>query len=145
MLVPWTGLVVKALPRMNFFNTCVVTYLAICEANHLSKIHLFTDWFHPAHIVFCFPQGTDAATRGVLYKKMFLFLWSGREKKRLWRRCFLLDFAEFCKNTLFLQSTSGRLLSVLNLNGVANGFPLPWNYLYLIQQFVTMYLRFHAR
>ena len=74
MLIPWTGLVVKALPRMNFFNTCVVTYLAICEASHLSKIHLFTGWFHPAHIVFCFPQWTDAATRGVLYKKMFLFL-----------------------------------------------------------------------
>ena len=70
MLIPWTGLVVKALPRMNFFNT----YLAICEASHLSKIHLFTGWFHPAHIVFCFPQWTDAATRGVLYKKMFLFL-----------------------------------------------------------------------
>ena len=30
-------------------------------------------------------------------------------KKRLWRRCFPMNFAKFLK-ILFLQSTSGRLL-----------------------------------
>ena len=104
MLVPWTGLVVKALPRMNFFNTCVVTYLAICEANHLSKIHLFTDWFHPAHIVFCFPQGTDAATRGVLYKKMFLFLWSGREKRDSGADVFFWILRNFVRTRFFYRA-----------------------------------------
>ena len=34
-------------------------------------------------------------------------------KKRLWRRCFAVNFAKFLKNTIFLQNTPRRLLLTL--------------------------------
>ena len=75
-------------------------------------------------------KATEAATRGVLCKKMFLensqnsqentcarvsFLIKLQArpatllKKRLWHRCFPVSFVNFLR-TLFLQNTSGRLL-----------------------------------
>ena len=60
-----------------------------------------------------------AATRGVLQKKMFLeFRKIHRKtpslKKRLWHRCFSMNFAEFPR-TPFLQNTSGRLLLEISI------------------------------
>ena len=68
---------------------------------------------------------TEAATRGVLCKKVLLEIWQNSQenncakvsflinlqalKKRLWHRCFPVDFVKFLR-TPFLQNTSGRLL-----------------------------------
>ena len=53
------------------------------------------------------------ATRGVLCKKVFLEISGLRSatllKKRLWYRCFHVNFVKFIR-TLFSQSTPGRLL-----------------------------------
>ena len=72
----------------------------------------------------------EAATRGVLLKKVFLKILQNSQKntcarvsfliklqalrlqffkKRLWHRCFPATFAKFLRAT-FLQNTSGRLL-----------------------------------
>ena len=48
---------------------------------------------------------TEAATRGVLLKTASATLL----KKRLWHRCFPVNFAKFLR-TPFSQNTSGRLL-----------------------------------
>ena len=53
-------------------------------------------------------KSTEAATEGVLWQKRPATLF----KKRLWHRCFPLNFWKFLKIP-FLQNTSGRLL--LNL------------------------------
>ena len=62
---------------------------------------------------------SEAATRGgVLLKKVFLVIWQNSRKtpeacnfikKRLWHRCFPVNFATFLRSP-FLQNTSGRLL-----------------------------------
>ena len=81
----------------------------------------------------------EAATRGVLKKKMFLENSENSQentcgslflirpatllKKRLWRRCFLVNFTKFLRTT-FLQNTSRRLL----LEGV-HLLKIPGNYL----------------
>ena len=67
----------------------------------------------------------EAATRGVLCKKIVLEIWQNSQenncvkvsfliklqalKKRLWHRCFPVNFVRFLR-TPFLQNTSGRLL-----------------------------------
>ena len=65
----------------------------------------------------------EAATGGVLWKKVFLEISENSQEntcasglrsaalliKRLWHRCFPLDFVNFLR-TPFLQNTSGRLL-----------------------------------
>ena len=66
-----------------------------------------------------------AATRGVLWKKLLLEISQNSQentcaracpaillKKRLWGRCFPVNFVKFLR-TPFLQNTSGRLLLVL--------------------------------
>ena len=71
---------------------------------------------------------TEAATRGVLCEKVFLEIWQISQentcarvsflikkrpatllKRRLWHRCFPVNFVKFLR-TPFLQNTSGRLL-----------------------------------
>ena len=66
---------------------------------------------------------TEATTRGVLSKKVFLKISQNSQentcarvsflitllKKRLWHRCFLVNFAKFSR-TPFLQNTCARLL-----------------------------------
>ena len=66
-------------------------------------------------------QNTEAATRGVLWKKVFLKISQNSQentgvrvsflilKKRLWYRCFPVNFAKFLRKRL-LQNTSERLL-----------------------------------
>ena len=62
----------------------------------------------------------EAATRGVLWKKVFLEVSQNSQektcakvslllKKRLWHRCFPVNFVKFLR-TPFLQNSSGRLL-----------------------------------
>ena len=56
----------------------------------------------------------EAATRGVLCERVFLeisqnSLENNFIKKRLWDRCFPVDFVKFVR-TPFLQNTSGQLL-----------------------------------
>ena len=48
-------------------------------------------------------EPSEAVTRGVLSEKVFLL------KKRLWHRCFPVNFAKFLRTSV-LQNTSGRLL-----------------------------------
>ena len=72
-------------------------------------------------------ENTETATRGVLCKKVFLEVSKNSQentcarasfnknylktllKKRLWHRCFPVNFVKFLR-TPFLQNTSGRLL-----------------------------------
>ena len=54
---------------------------------------------------------SEAATRGVLYKKVFLEI-SQKSQKNTWHRCFPVNFAKFPRTT-FLQNTSGWLLLIL--------------------------------
>ena len=56
----------------------------------------------------------EAATRGVLCERVFLEISQNSQennfiKKRLWDRCFPVDFVKFVR-TPFLQNTSGQLL-----------------------------------
>ena len=80
-----------------------------------------------------FQQNTEAATRGVLCKKVFLeILQNSQEntcgkvaglksatllKKRLWHRCFPVNFVKFLR-TFFLQNTSGQVLLEINMKRV---------------------------
>ena len=56
----------------------------------------------------CISEISEAATRGVLLKKVFLRP-ATLLKKRLWHRCFPLNFVN-CSRIPLLQNTSGRLL-----------------------------------
>ena len=68
----------------------------------------------------------EAATRGVLCRKVFLeILQNSQEntvarpatllKKKLWHRCFPVNFWKFLR-TPFIQNTSGRLLLQNSVN-----------------------------
>ena len=52
---------------------------------------------------------TEAATGGLLWKKLSGLRPATLLKKRLWHKCFLVNFVKFLR-TPFLQNTSGRLL-----------------------------------
>ena len=63
---------------------------------------------------------TETATGGVVLKKVFLKIEGHRPatllKKRLWHRCFPVNFAKLLR-TPFLQNTSGRLLLLVRAYG----------------------------
>ena len=78
---------------------------------------------------------SEAATRVVLYKKVFFEISQKSQKntcarvsfllkKRLWHRCFPMNFAKFPRTT-FLKNTSGWLLLIL-LEWVGNNFSCIW-------------------
>ena len=84
--------------------------------NTSQKLKVF--WFS----LMCFNK-TEAATRGVLWKKVYLEISHNPHKntcarasfsefsffQRLWYRCFPVNFVKFLRTT-FLQNISGRLL-----------------------------------
>ena len=67
----------------------------------------------------------EAATRGVLYEKVFLEI--SRSclrpatllKKRLWHKCFPVNFVKFLRRS-FLQSTSGGVVLLVFLTSFGN-------------------------
>ena len=80
---------------------------------------------------FLFSDYSEAATKGFLYKKSILknfgkftgkylrqslfFNKVAGLRRRLWHRCFPMNFAKFLE-TPFLQNTSGRMLLIINFN-----------------------------
>ena len=76
-------------------------------------------------------KGAEGATRGVLLKKVFLETSQNSQedtynkvapllKKRLWHRCFPVNFVKFL-TTPFLQNTFGGLLLQNSVNDVPLG------------------------
>ena len=87
-------------------------YLLLPIYNHAFDLELFDGYV--AMVV------SEAATGGVLLKKMFLKISQNSKentcasvsfliKKGLWHRCFPVNFAKYLR-TPFLKNTSGRLL-----------------------------------
>ena len=76
----------------------------------------------------------EAATRGVLCKKVFLEISQNSQentctrvatllKKRLWHKCFPVNIAKFLR-TSFLQNTSGRVLLASDRSDLYRNFAL---------------------
>ena len=103
-----------------------IVLIIYARGNHVSII--FYLFFHPALILNIHVKNdkkVEAATEGVLRnfakftgkhpcQRLFFNRVGGLKpvtlfKKRLWRRCFLVNFAKFLTAS-FLQNTSGRLL-----------------------------------
>ena len=85
---------------------------------HSQPLELFNDWGTEFYCMIAvdwsdYSPLTEAPTRGVLWKKVFLKIsqnsQENTETRRLWHRFFPVYFAKFLR-TPFLQSTSGWLL-----------------------------------
>ena len=69
----------------------------------LMYISLHLIWFHEIHIKYVKKKTSTVKKKGIQKRPATLL------KKRLWRRCFPVNFVKFLK-TPFLQDTSERLL-----------------------------------